>query len=151
MIATGGNQFFTGYSPIDLERYRSFFLDDKDGDKHALAFVDRSTLRDEWNHFVVPDDLPGLLRWNPGTPLPEYQFTNHLASVPVRSAQRILHCSLVRFLDRLRKGWRPSDGPVPIADSVSKALAAALEKHSVDAIQKEKPPSARHDHYNDQT
>ncbi|MDF2760954.1 MAG: hypothetical protein K0S99_3589 [Thermomicrobiales bacterium] len=56
----------------------------------------------DWRSFVLPADHPDLHHWQPGSPLPELHFPNHLAKAHVRAAQRIAHAWLLPLLDRLR-------------------------------------------------
>lgn len=69
----------------------------------------------EWRKFVLPDNTPGLLYWEPGTPFPEIRQSNHLASPFKRAMQRVLHSSgLVSLLDRSRPGWPAGARPHPV-------------------------------------
>ena len=81
--------------------------------------------RGDWRSFVVPADHPDLHYWVPDTPLPEVNFTNHLAKPHVRAAQRLAHAFLLPVLDRLRRRY-PDDGyPQQVRPNAIKRLKEA--------------------------
>ncbi|HEV2472408.1 MAG TPA: glycosyltransferase family 2 protein, partial [Chthonomonadales bacterium] len=59
----------------------------------------------DWRRQVVPENLPGLQYWQPGTELPQPRFTNHLAPLPKRALQRLVHACCLPLLDRFRPGY----------------------------------------------
>jgi glycosyltransferase involved in cell wall biosynthesis len=60
----------------------------------------------EWRRFVQPDEVPGLLYWEPSSSLPEVKQVNHLSGSLKRTAQRLFYRSgLVVLLDHFREGW----------------------------------------------
>lgn len=71
----------------------------------ASENVGRHWLIEDWQQLIVPDSLSGLQYWEPGKPLPEYQFTNHLAPYPKRLLQRLTHQYLLPVLDRTRPAF----------------------------------------------
>jgi hypothetical protein len=80
----------------------------------------------DWRRDVVPDDLPGLLRWQPGEPLPQTDSTSHLASMPKRMAQRLIHALALPFLDPRRPGWQEGTYPARIPPRVVAELERQL-------------------------
>jgi len=83
----------------------------------------------EWRKFIAPDDLPGLQRWLPGTPLPEFRFNNHLKTPIKRAAQRLIHSVGLPLLDRVRPGWREQDYPTKIPHDVVERLEQELSAY----------------------
>jgi hypothetical protein len=80
----------------------------------------------EWRRFVVPDDAPGLQYWRPGTALPEYHFTSHLAGLHKRAIQRFAHAVGLSVLDRFRQEWPEGTYPQRIPEDVAKELERQL-------------------------
>jgi hypothetical protein len=78
----------------------------------------------DWQSFIVPDDHPELHHWPPGSPLPEFCFTDHLATAHVRAAQRLVHACLLPALDRLRPGHSDSAYPQRIGQPDIASLRA---------------------------
>jgi glycosyltransferase involved in cell wall biosynthesis len=68
----------------------------------------------EWSKFIVPDELPGLRKWEAGTELPENQSATHLRPFAVRLCQRMIHAALLPILDRSRPKWPASAAPQPL-------------------------------------
>jgi Glycosyl transferase family 2 len=56
----------------------------------------------QWKKLIVPDDLPGLKFWQPGTQLPLVHQTNHLKPPHIRAVQRFIHAFCLPMLDRQR-------------------------------------------------
>jgi hypothetical protein len=79
-----------------------------------------------WRRFVVPDDAPGLKRWNSHSPLPEPHQTNHLAPPHKRLARRIAHAFLLPVLDLTRPGWPEDASPQPISPDIIARLKQEL-------------------------
>ena len=68
----------------------------------------------------LPEHLPKLYHWTPGTKLPEFHFTSHLRSPQVRLIQRLVHTFCLPLLDRTRAKWAETDYPQKIpADMVA--------------------------------
>ncbi len=80
----------------------------------------------DWRRHVVPDNLPGLQYWRPGTSLPEPHFTNHIAPVPKRVLQRIAHACCLPLLDRARPAYSASSYPRPIPQELVRRLESEL-------------------------
>ena len=80
----------------------------------------------EWQQFITPDDLPGLRHWQPGSPLPEFDFTNHLAKMPKRFVQRMIHAYLLPQLDKTRASYQDTAYPQRIPDKVNRNLIQEL-------------------------
>ena len=107
--------------PVQLERrcrLRAAMMADAENRREwSCALVLR--WQSDWQSFIVPADHPGLHHWQPGSPLPEFHFTNHLARPHVRAAQRIAHACLLPVLDRLRSRYPDEAYPQRIACSQS--------------------------------
>jgi glycosyltransferase involved in cell wall biosynthesis len=82
----------------------------------------------EWRKFITPDNLPELQHWKPGTELPEFHLTNHLAKLPKRAAQRFAHTFCLPMLDRLRASWPEGAYPQKIAPEIVARLEAELKE-----------------------
>lgn len=81
----------------------------------------------DWRSFVVEDDAPGLMHWEPRSELPVVRQTNHLAAMKRRLAQRMLYAvGLPRFLDLMRASWTDLAHPLPIAPETQDILAREL-------------------------
>jgi glycosyltransferase involved in cell wall biosynthesis len=80
----------------------------------------------DWRSHVVPQDSAELRYWKPGTELPEFHFTNHLAPIPKRVAQRVAHAWLLRLLDRFRSTYSDRTYPRCISKDISQKLAKEL-------------------------
>ena len=94
----------------------------------SRPLVDRWSL-DDWRTFVVPDGHPDLQYWRPGSPLPEFRFTNHLAPLHIRAAQRIAHALLLPVLDRLRPRYPEGACPQRIPADAAERITAELSRH----------------------
>ena len=109
--------------PLQLARrckLRSVMMADSDN------ACNRHWAEPDWRRQIVPDDLPDLHYWHPGTELPEPNFTNHLAPLPKRLVQRIVHAALLTFLDSLRPGFSPNGSPRPIPHELTRKLNSEL-------------------------
>ena len=82
----------------------------------------------EWRKFVTPDATAGLTHWQPGTPLPKYQFNNHLARPHKRIVQGFAHRFLLPYLDARRPSWSETDYPQPIPPNVVQQLKEILSQ-----------------------
>lgn len=69
-----------------------------------------------WEDLLLDQTGDKLLYWPPGEPLPEYQFTNHLAGPCKRALQRVIHAALLPVLDRLRSPYPETYSPTPLPD-----------------------------------
>jgi glycosyltransferase involved in cell wall biosynthesis len=113
--------------PAQLDRrcrLRTLML--RDPTRHEGSFV--HWRQNEWQKFVVPDNQPGLRHWAPGTELPELRLLNHLAKLPQRTAQRIIHAVGLPLLDRLRPAWEEGTYPQKIPDELTRHLAEQLKE-----------------------
>ncbi len=81
----------------------------------------------EWKKFITPDTLPGLHHWAPGSELPEFHQTNHLAALKKRALQRIVHACLLPLLDRMRPKWQVDTYPQRIPSEVIQTLERELQ------------------------
>lgn len=81
----------------------------------------------DWEKFVVRDDLPELYHWEPGTELPEFNFSTHLRPAHVRAVQRVVHALCLPLLDWRRPGWSEATYPARIPDQVIEKLHLELE------------------------
>jgi glycosyltransferase involved in cell wall biosynthesis len=91
--------------PVQLEQrcwLRAAMLADADNRRHWSHPDAHHWSSSDWRQFVVNEDHPHLYHWQPGSSLPDFHFTNHLAQPHVRAAQRIAHACLLPVLDRLR-------------------------------------------------
>ena len=111
--------------PLQLERrcrLRAAMMADGENRRHWSHPERHHWSEAEWRRFVAPDDLPGLHYWQPGTALPEFRFTNHIASPHVRAVQRLVHGCLLPVLDRVRPGYPDDAYPQRIDDDVVRHL-----------------------------
>ncbi len=69
-------------------------------------------------------DTGPLLFWEPGAPLPEVRFHQHLSPWPRRLAQRFAHALLLPVLDARRPGFSAAFRPDVIPDGVNDHLSA---------------------------
>jgi hypothetical protein len=81
------------------------------------------------NCLIVAADHPGLHYWQPGSPLPEFRFTDHVAKPHVRAAQRIAHACLLPALDRLRPRYPDGAYPQRIPTDVAQRISLQLSRH----------------------
>jgi len=118
--------------PDQLERrcrVRAAMMADAENRREwSRPLVDRWSL-DDWRRFVIPAEHPGLRYWQPGSPLPEFHFTNHLARPHVRAAQRIAHAYLLPVLDRLRPRYPDGAYPQRIPADAAERISAQLSRH----------------------
>jgi glycosyltransferase involved in cell wall biosynthesis len=113
--------------PVQLERrcrLRVIMMTDRENRGARRSF--NHWAEADWRKFITPDDAPGLRHWSPGTDLPEFHFTNHLAPWPRRAAQRLVHGALLPLLDARRRGWGESDAPQPLPEEITQRLAQEL-------------------------
>ena len=85
----------------------------------------------EWKSFITPDGAPDLVYWRPGTELPRYTLTTHLAKPHVRLLQYAIHSTLLPALDGGRRGWDEGAYPQPIPAEVMEQLAVELSLTNV--------------------
>jgi hypothetical protein len=82
----------------------------------------------QWKQLIVPDDLPGLKLWQPGTQLPLVHQTNHLKPPPIRAVQRFVHAFCLPMLDRQRPKFPANGKPQPIPKDIIEKLQHELSK-----------------------
>jgi hypothetical protein len=80
----------------------------------------------EWRRFITDDHAAGLQYWQPGSDLPAIGAVNHLRRPHVRLAQRLLHASVVRAVDRLRPAWPRDEYPQLISLQIQMRLRREL-------------------------
>jgi glycosyltransferase involved in cell wall biosynthesis len=80
----------------------------------------------EWRRFVAPNDLPGMLHWQPGTDLPRPNFASHLRRRHIRALQRFVHAFCLPILDRTRSKWAETAYPPRIPRDMVNVLNAEL-------------------------
>lgn len=115
--------------PVQLERrclLRAIMMADEQNRAHWTQPELHHWSEREWRKFITPDDLPGLQHWQPGTPLPEFDFTSHLASPPKRAAQWLAHTLCLPVLDRLRPRWPGTAYPQVIPEAIVRRLDQEL-------------------------
>jgi hypothetical protein len=115
--------------PVQLERrcrLRALMMADKKNRQNWSRPELHHWAQAEWRKFVTPDNDPALQRWAPGTELPELRYTQHLASPPIRVAQRLAHALLLPMLDRRRPAWPDDAYPQRISPEVIAELNAVL-------------------------
>jgi hypothetical protein len=121
--------------PVQLEqrcRLRAAMMADAENRRHWSRPDQHHWSQGDWQSFIMPDDHPDLRHWQPGTALPEFRFTNHLAQAQVRAAQRIAHACLLPMLDRLRARYPDDAYPQRIpADEVKRIRAELREEVAV--------------------
>ena len=118
--------------PIQLEhrcRLRAAMMEDAENRSNWSRPDEHHWSDGNWRRFVVPADHPDLHHWQPGSPLPEFRFTNHLAQPHVRAAQRIAHAWLLPVLDRLRERHPDHAYPQRIPGDVAQRIGAELREH----------------------
>ena len=82
----------------------------------------------QWKKLIVPDDLPGLKFWQPGTQLPLVHQTNHLKPPHIRAVQRFVHAFCLPILDRQRPKFLANSKPQPIPKEILEKLQHELSK-----------------------
>ena len=82
----------------------------------------------QWTKFIVPDDLPGLKFWQPGTPLPLVHQTNHLKPPHIRALQRFIHAFCLPMLDPRRPKFSPNSKPLQIPKAIVEKLQQELSE-----------------------
>ncbi|MEQ1850545.1 MAG: glycosyltransferase family 2 protein [Chthoniobacteraceae bacterium] len=83
---------------------------------------------EDWTANLVADDDPSLRLWSPGRILPDPAYRNHLAPLPKRIVQRLLHAFAVRHLDRHRQSAAMIYQPEDLPDHVQEQMRAALDE-----------------------
>jgi glycosyltransferase involved in cell wall biosynthesis len=83
----------------------------------------------EWRKLVTSDNLTELRRWEPGTELPETDFTSHLQRPHIRAAQRLVHGFFLPLMDRTRAQWKETNYPPPIPADTVERLKRELAVH----------------------
>jgi glycosyltransferase involved in cell wall biosynthesis len=81
----------------------------------------------EWRKFIMPDELPELKHWKPGTQLPLVRQSNHLRPPHIRTVQRLVHAFCLPMLDRKRAAWSDDSCPQPIPPQIARSLALELD------------------------
>jgi hypothetical protein len=81
-----------------------------------------------WKRLIVPDDLPGLKFWQPGTQLPLVHQTNHLKPPHIRAVQRFIHAFCLPGLDRQRPKFPANSKPQPLPKEIVEKLQYASSK-----------------------
>jgi glycosyltransferase involved in cell wall biosynthesis len=72
---------------------------------------------------AAPGHTDGELReWTPGTPLPEYHFTNHIPPFGKRLLQRVLYASAVNLFDARRPKYPEGFEPMYIDEAKNATL-----------------------------
>jgi len=71
---------------------------------------------------LVDPANPELEYWHPGTELPSYRWTNHLASFPKQVLQRSVHFALLPVLDRLRPNFPAEYQAEAIAPEINEKI-----------------------------
>lgn len=84
-------------------------------------------------------DTGPLLRWDPGTPLPEVHLLNHVAPPWRRLAQRVAHAALLPALDRRRPRFDPAFHPDVIPEAENDGIGAECTTAAAAALT---PPAA---------
>ena len=82
----------------------------------------------QWKKLIVPDDLPGLKFWQPGTQLPLVHQTNHLKPPHIRAVQRFIHAFCLPMLDRQRPKFPANSKPQPIPKEIVEKLQQELSE-----------------------
>jgi hypothetical protein len=82
----------------------------------------------QWKKLIVPDDLPGLKFWQPGTQLPLVHQTNHLKPPHIRAVQRFIHAFCLPMLDRQRPKFPANRQPQLIPKEIVEKLEQELSE-----------------------
>ena len=118
--------------PVQLERrcrLRAAMMADADNRRHWSRPDAHHWSQSDWRSFIVPADHPDLHYWQPGSPLPEFRFTDHLAKPHMRAAQRLAHACLLPALDRLRPGYPDGAYPQRVSPAEANRISADLGEH----------------------
>jgi hypothetical protein len=116
--------------PVQLERrcrLRAVMMADEENRSNWSRPELHHWAEREWRKFITPDNLPELRRWQPGTELPEFHFTNHIAKFHKRAAQRLAHAFCLPILDRFRPHWPEETYPQKISPEIVARLAEELK------------------------
>jgi glycosyltransferase involved in cell wall biosynthesis len=118
--------------PLQLERrckLRAIMMADRVNRSNWMRPDEHHWALEDWRSFVVGDDAPGLMRWEPESDLSEVRQTNHIANGRRRLAQQALYTlGLPRILDRTRASWTASAHPLPISAETQEILARELSR-----------------------
>ncbi|MEI9962768.1 MAG: glycosyltransferase family 2 protein [Limisphaerales bacterium] len=109
-------------------KLRAFMMADKENRSNWSRPELHHWAEQEWRRFITSDNLPELRFWQPGTELPEFHFTNHLAKFHKRAAQRFAHALCLPMLDSLRARWPEDAYPQKISAEIVKSLEQQLGK-----------------------
>lgn len=82
----------------------------------------------QWKKLIVPNDLPGLKFWQPGTQLPLVHQTNHLKPPHIRAVQRFIHAFCLPMLDRQRPKFPANSQPRLIPKEIVERLEQELSE-----------------------
>jgi hypothetical protein len=82
----------------------------------------------QWKKLIVPDDLPGLKFWQPGTQLPLVHQTNHLKPPHIRAVQRFIHAFCLPMLDQQRPKFPANRQPQLIPKEIAEKLEQELSE-----------------------
>jgi glycosyltransferase involved in cell wall biosynthesis len=80
----------------------------------------------DWKKYLTIDNAEGLKYWNPADPLELVHHTNHLGSKARQIYQKILHKTVIRYMDRKRGGWEAGDYPSLIPPNIISKLTQML-------------------------
>jgi Glycosyl transferase family 2 len=117
--------------PVQLERrchLRATMMADAENRREWSRPDAHHWSQSDWQSFIVPDDHPGLRYWQPGSPLPEFRFNDHLAKPHVRAAQRLAHACFLPLLDRLRPRYPDGAYPQRIPPNATTSLKEELQR-----------------------
>ena len=115
--------------PMQLERrcrLRAIMMADKENRSHWTRPELHHWAEQEWRKFITPETLPELRHWQLGTELPEFHFTNHIAKIHKRTAQRLAHAFCLPIIDQLRSRWQDQFYPQQITPAVQLKIKKQL-------------------------
>jgi glycosyltransferase involved in cell wall biosynthesis len=107
-------------------RLRAVMMADSENSRNWSRPQEHHWARNEWRKFVVPDSDARLRYWAPGTDLPEFDFSNHLAPSHIRMLQQVAHRFMLPILDRGRPHWPPGAYPQRIPQELNALLQREL-------------------------
>ena len=116
--------------PVQLERrcrLRAAMMANAENRRHWSRPDAHHWSQDDWQSFIVSSDDPGLHYWQPGSPLPEFPFADHLARPHIRAAERLAHACLLPVLDRLRPRYPDHAYPQRVGYVVAQSRAAVTK------------------------
>ena len=79
-------------------------------------------------------DIGPLHYWTRGEPLSHVRLYNHIATIPTRTLQRIIHPIMLPILDRFRPKFNPRFQPVSIPPDVNVNLGTLADDSIVRGI-----------------